>query len=146
MDRHDQLFRTQLEEMLGGLKASPSASTPALIDALWDGVQQIVQKWMQNRPNSVGSFFRFVVMGLSDLVIVVETLIEAASTEDKKKLLTDAISYVYRKIDPNLPYIPEPIESRIEDFVLANLVPPLLDVIFGLFINKNSALWTAKRA
>lgn len=44
----------------------------------------------------------------------------------RKEFATKLIRYVYRKHDPDLPMIPEPFETMVEDMII-NAVPDMID-------------------
>ena len=51
---------------------------------------------------------------------------------EKKEFALEVIKKAYREIDPDIPWIPAFIETPIENFLLNNLLPPLVDYLVGL--------------
>lgn len=45
---------------------------------------------------------------------------------ERKEFITKVVRYVYRKNDPDLPFLVEPFESMVEDMIL-NAIPGLVD-------------------
>ncbi|MCI0558118.1 MAG: hypothetical protein MN733_06455 [Nitrososphaera sp.] len=45
---------------------------------------------------------------------------------ERKEFITKVVRYVYRRNDPDLPYLIEPFETLVEDMIL-NAVPELVD-------------------
>ena len=48
------------------------------------------------------------------------------TTTDRKEFITKVIRYAYKKNDPDLPFIPEPFETMVEDMIIA-AIPDMLD-------------------
>ena len=74
---------------------------------------------------------------LPDLIIDAAAIWEKVEPKlgtgtDRKDFITKIIRYAYRKNDPDLPFIPEPFESVIEDMII-NAIPTLLDVLEAKF-------------
>ena len=74
---------------------------------------------------------------LPDLIIDAAALYEKvepklATGTDRKDFITKVIRYAYRKNDPDLPFVPEPFETIIEEMIL-NAVPVLLDKLEAKF-------------
>ena len=71
----------------------------------------------------------------SDILTSVKTAAEIAETfvgvpgDEKKAFVIEVIGKAYREVDPNLPWIPEPFETWIENYVLGNLVPAAIDLL-----------------
>ena len=68
---------------------------------------------------------------LPDLIIDAAALYDKvlpklATGTDRKEFITNVVRYAYRKNDPDLPFIPEPLETILEDMIIA-AVPLLLD-------------------
>jgi len=74
----------------------------------------------------------------SDVLTAAGTAIEIAETftglsgEEKKAFVLEVIKKAYKEIDPDIPWIPGFIETPIENFLLDNLLPPLIDYLVGL--------------
>lgn len=72
---------------------------------------------------------------LSDVVKAVRVAMEIAETTvglpagDRKAFVVAVIRKAYREVDPNIPWVPEPIETWIENYVLDNLVPAAIELV-----------------
>jgi hypothetical protein len=51
----------------------------------------------------------------------------------KARFVTDSIAALYHKVNPNLPWIPEPFETWLEQLMLRYLVPGAIDLIVQYF-------------
>ncbi len=74
---------------------------------------------------------------LPDLIIDAAALYEKVEPKlttgtDRKQFITNVVRYAYRKNDPDLPVVPEPFETIIEEMIL-NAVPILLDKLEAKF-------------
>lgn len=74
---------------------------------------------------------------LPDMIIDAAALWEKVEPQlgtgtDRKDFITKVIRYAYRKNDPDLPFVPEPFETVIEDMII-NAVPVLLDKLEAKF-------------
>lgn len=73
-----------------------------------------------------------------DVLVAAGTAIEIAEQftgldgKEKKEFVLEVVKKAYREIDPDLPWIPAFIETPIENFLLNNLLPPLIDYLVGL--------------
>lgn len=71
----------------------------------------------------------------SDIVTAVKTACEIAEQftglpgDEKEKFVVEVIGKAYREVNPNVPWIPEPFETWIENYVLDNLVPSVVKLL-----------------
>jgi hypothetical protein len=54
---------------------------------------------------------------------------------ERKDFITKLIRYVYKRVDPNIPILPEPFESLTEE-ILLSAIPSLVDYVENL-LDKN---------
>ena len=113
-----------------------------LFDKVKAETLDIVNKWKESRPKKWHEFFTFTYHVADDLIQLVEVSKDIVNGPDKKATVVEAVKYAYNEVDPDLPWIPEPIESKIEKWMLENGVPTLIDFLvsrynkYGVF-NKN---------
>jgi hypothetical protein len=74
---------------------------------------------------------------LPDLIIDAAALWEKvepslATGTDRKDFITKIVRYAYRKNNPDIPFIPEPFETVIEDMIIG-AIPTLLDTLEAKF-------------
>jgi hypothetical protein len=95
---------------------------------------------MENDLNAMAGKVRLLAINftLSKLVAILPVLVmDGANLYEKlkprfqgpverKQFVTQVIKYVYKKANPDLPYLVEPFETMVEDMIL-NSVPDLLD-------------------
>lgn len=71
----------------------------------------------------------------SDIVKSIRTTVEIAETitdldgAQKKQFVIDVIRQGYKEVNPNIPWVPEPFETWVEDYVLKHLVPAVIELI-----------------
>lgn len=87
---------------------------------------------------TVGQIIKFV---MDNVGICVEFAQEATKSisglgEQKKKFVCDTIRTIYKEANPNLPYIPEPFETMLENFLLNHVVPVMIDWIVAKYKEK----------
>lgn len=101
-------------------------------DPIKEQVLAIAKKYGAQNPSNWMDFFKFTYDVTGELIELVEYS-SSIVKENKKETVIEALQYAYNEIDPDLPWIPEPIESQIENFVLDNAVPVLIDWIVDTF-------------
>lgn len=73
----------------------------------------------------------------SDILTAVRVAVEIAETvttldgPGKKAFVVEVIEKAYREVDPDIPWVPNLIENYIEDYVLKNLVPAVIELIIN---------------
>lgn len=73
-----------------------------------------------------------------DIVTAVKTACEIAEQftglpgNEKKAFVCEVVKKAYKEVDPDIPLIPGFIETPIENYVLDNLVPPLIELIIDV--------------
>lgn len=119
-----------------------TASAPKW-EALRNEVLGIVSAWKtakntENPSGIVGNLtfaFKFIYSASNDLVELVETS-QAIMKADKKETVVEAIKYAYTEINPDLPWIPEPFETQLENWILDSALPPFIDWMVNMFNEK----------
>jgi len=96
-----------------------------------DGEQTVVA--VKKVVECFGNGFEF-----DDIINAVKTAAEIAETiteldgPQKKQFVVDVIRQAYKEVNPNIPWVPEPIETWVEDYVLKNLVPSVIELIIDV--------------
>jgi hypothetical protein len=111
-------------------------------EAIKKEVQDIIDKW-NAAPAAEGSglvaklsqVFSFLVSVTTDLVELVEASKVVVKT-DKKETVVAAAKYAYMQVNPDIPWIPEPFETKLEEWIFDALVPWLVDFLVSKFNEK----------
>jgi len=71
----------------------------------------------------------------SKLVETVEN-IKGITGEQKKEVVMSTVKEVYKKVNPDIPWIPEPFETWIEDILLDKALDAFIDFIVSKYDEK----------
>jgi hypothetical protein len=71
----------------------------------------------------------------SKLVEVVEG-VQGISGLQKKEAVMSAVKDIYKKINPNIPWVPEPFETMLEDIMMDNALSAFVDFIVDKYKDK----------
>jgi len=77
---------------------------------------------------SDGFHFADIVKAVRVAAEIAES-ITALPGDQRKAFVVDVIRQAYRKANPDIPWVPEPVETWVENYVLDNLVPSLIELI-----------------
>lgn len=69
------------------------------------------------------------------LVEAVEN-IKGIPGEEKKKIVKSAVKDIYKKHDPDIPWVPEPFETMLEDILLDKALDAFIDFIVAKYKEK----------
>lgn len=101
----------------------------AKFNAIRKEVMDVVEKYKAaGKPKGFMEVFKFLFGVTGDLVEIAEVSAELVKT-DKKETVIAAVQYAYTQLDPDLPWIPEPFETKIETWFLEHAVPAFIDWI-----------------
>lgn len=112
----------------------------------WEAIRQetldIVNKWKtkyaEEKPSGLLAtlmfVFSFLFSAVEDFVELVEVS-AAVVKEDKKETVCEAFKFAYEQVNPDLPWIPEPFETKLETWILDSAMPRFIDWLVG-FLNK----------
>lgn len=70
-----------------------------------------------------------------DILVAVQTACEIAEGfmgvpgPEKKKFVCEVVEKAYREVEPDIPWVPEPVETWVENYILKNLVPYAVDML-----------------
>ena len=107
----------------------------AKFDAIKQETLDVVNKFKAQAKPGWAGLFGFIFGATGDMVEVVEAS-TAVVKDAKKETVVEAIKYAYNELNPDLPWIPEPFETKIEEWILDNGVPVLIDWLVGVFNDK----------
>ena len=108
-------------------------TTKALTEKLTDDIVVIVQKYCEAKSSgnlkTTGDAFSLLMSLIDELSNLVETAQTAMELdgEGKKAFVCECVTLSYLEIDPNLPFIPEPLETIIEKWTFKHVVPAVID-------------------
>lgn len=87
------------------------------------------------RPSGFYEIFKFLFNSASELIEIVEASSEVLK-DAKKETVIEAVKFIYGKIDPDLPWIPEPFETKIEDWVINHVISSFIDWVVSKYNDK----------
>ena len=79
---------------------------------------------------------KFTFEAGSKLVEAVEN-VQDISGAQKKEVVLSTVKDIYKTVDPNIPWVPEPFETWIEDFLLDRALDAFIDFIVQQFKDKD---------
>lgn len=94
-----------------------------------DVIDAIIKAKEAGKLKSAGDIFRFLFGLVGELVDVAEAATGAGAGVEKKEFVMKAFTYAYTKINPDIPWIPDPVESYIENWVLDHGLPAFIDFL-----------------
>jgi hypothetical protein len=100
------------------------------IDALVRSFEQYKEGGFQ-----VTEILKFTFEAGTKLVESVEN-VQGISGEQKKEVVISTVKEVYKKVGPDIPYIPEPFETWMEDLLLEKALKEFIDFIVGKYKEK----------
>lgn len=121
---------------MGDSQEVDSVNLPAVIDGIWGNVETLVEKWKADKPDGVMGFTSFIFDSTAELMGLFDDVTAFIGVEDRKILVADTVRYIYGKVDPDLPWIPEPFESKLEAYIMDNIWPAVVNVLFARFAKK----------
>jgi hypothetical protein len=62
--------------------------------------------------------------------------VQGISGEQKKEVVVSTVKGIYKQVNPNIPLIPEPFESWMEDLLLDKALNEFVDFIVGKYKEK----------
>ena len=101
-----------------------------------EDVELVVDKYRRTgKPTSFIALFTFLYSVSSDLVELVEDSKKIVKTA-KKETVVEAIRFAFLEINPDLPWIPEPLEARVEKWLLESAAPSFIDWLVNKYNEK----------
>ncbi|MEW6103627.1 MAG: hypothetical protein AB1630_07445 [bacterium] len=106
------------------------------VNGLIDEFKPIVEEAKKDKKKALILLFQNILHITSELIELVEDVKKEAKGEDKKKLVTDGVTYIYKRVNPDLPFLFEPLETYVENLILEKLVPGFIDFLVDKFNKK----------
>lgn len=115
-------------------------------DEIKEGVEKLTAEWKakyaeENPSGLVATLlfvFTFLFSAVDDIIKLVEesnTLLNAPS-EVKQDIAIEGFQTAYREVNPDLPWIPEPFETKLENWILDSALPAFIKWAVGKY-NEN---------
>jgi hypothetical protein len=111
-------------------------------------IEQIKSEIQQDIDALTGSFEKHLQGGFelteiasftfevgSRLVEVVEG-VQGVSGPQKKEVVLSAVKNIYKKVNPDIPWIPEPFETMVEDIMIDKALSAFVDFIVAKYKDK----------
>ena len=114
----------------------------SLFDPIKTQVLAIIKKYKgSGSPKGFAAVFTFLFSVTAEFVELVETSWAVVKTA-KLETVVEAVKFAYAEVNPDLPWIPEPFETKLETWLLDQAVPAFVNWIVakynakGIFIKK----------
>jgi len=104
-------------------------------DAIKNEVEDMIKKWAEIKPEGIKGFFEFLYAITSDLIELVEVSTEVVKT-NKKETVVAAFKYAYDQINPDIPWVPEFLETKIEAWLFDAALPTFIDWLVSKYNEK----------
>jgi hypothetical protein len=97
-------------------------------------IDALVASFMKYKAEGFGvtEIASFTFEAGSQLVEAVEG-VEGISGEQKKTVVVSTVKDIYKKVNPDLPYIPEPFETILEDIMIDKGLNAFIDFIVNKY-------------
>jgi len=107
-----------------GVGASKEVQVSVNAEQIAGAVEQVAESFRNGF--SFGDILRAVRVAME----IAESIVGMPGPE-RKGFVVEVIRQAYRKVEPNIPWCPEPIETWIENYVLDNLVPAAIELLIS---------------
>ena len=96
-----------------------SKSVDEIKGEIKEDIDKLMENYMEYKEEGfrTGDTAKFAFIVGSRLVEAIEN-VEGVSGEQKKEVVMSAARDIYRKVNPDIPWIPEPFETMIEAIML----------------------------
>jgi hypothetical protein len=100
-------------------------------------IDALVASFMKYKAEGfqVSEIASFTFEAGSQLVEAVQG-VEGISGEQKKAVVVSTVKNIYKKGNPNVPYIPEPFETMLEDIMIDKALDAFIDFIVDKYKSK----------
>lgn len=100
-------------------------------------IDALVSSFMQHKVDGfqITEIASFVFDAGAQLVEAVEG-VQGISGEQKKAVVVSSVKTIYKKVNPDIPYIPEPFETIIEDIMIDKALSAFIDFIVDKYKEK----------
>lgn len=129
--------------MMADVQQPPNWEPPNW-EAIRSEVLELTDKWKtayaEKNPHGLTAtlifVFTFLFSAMSDLIELVEVASGIVKTA-KKETVVSAFRYAYEQVNPDLPWIPEPFETKFENWILDSVLPTFIDWLVAKFNEKS---------
>jgi len=100
-------------------------------------IDELVKTFEKYREGGfqVTEIVKFSFEAGTKLVEAVED-VQGISGEQKKEVVVSSVKEIYKKVGPDIPYIPEPFETWMENLLLEKALNEFIDFIVGKYKEK----------
>ena len=96
------------------------------IAKLKEEIKDVIQAYVDKKPQTTTEVFLFLFEVAGELIEVVEAAQDITKGSDKEQIVCELLKYVYDEVNPNIPWVPEPIESKLEDWLFTHAIPAFI--------------------
>jgi hypothetical protein len=102
-----------------------------------EDIEELVKRFERYKEGGfqVTEILKFTFEAGTKLVESVEN-VQGISGEQKKEVVISTVKEIYKKVGPDIPYIPEPFETWMEDLLLEKALKEFIDFIVGKYKEK----------
>jgi len=102
-----------------------------------EDIEELVKRFEKYKEGGfqVTEILKFTFEAGTKLVESVEN-VQGISGEQKKEVVISTVKEIYKKVGPDIPYIPEPFETWMEDLLLEKALKEFIDFIVGKYKEK----------
>lgn len=97
--------------------------------------KNLVDKQQKGMKLAAIDVVKFILECATNLVEEVEKVSELPGPK-KKEVVIASMKDIYWKINPDIPFLPEAVETPLEKWLLDLVLPPFVDFIVGMFNEK----------
>lgn len=100
-------------------------------------IDELVKTYEKYREEGfkLTEIIKFAFEAGARLVEAVEN-VQGISGEQKKEVVISTVKEIYKKVNPDIPYIPEPFETWIENLLLDRALNEFIDFIVAKYKEK----------
>ena len=100
-------------------------------------IDELVEKFKEYQEGGfqVAEIVKFTFIAGARLVEAVEN-VQGISGEQKKEVVMSTVKEIYKKVNPDIPVIPEPFETWMEDLLLDKALNEFIDFIVSKYKEK----------
>ena len=102
-----------------------------------DDIDELVKSFEKYKEGGfqVTEILKFTFEAGTKLVESVEN-VQGISGEQKKEVVVSSVKEIYKQVNPDIPYIPEPFETWMENLLLDRALNEFIDFIVGKYKEK----------
>ena len=102
-----------------------------------EDIDELVKRFDKYKEGGfqVTEILKFTFEAGTKLVESVEN-VQGISGEQKKEVVVSSVKEIYKQVNPDIPYIPEPFETWMENLLLDRALNEFIDFIVGKYKEK----------